>query len=310
MAGSLTIFIGMTTAIITIEMIKYTKHTILTLAALTSLHLLAPAKSLAVGSVVVTFAENASAETSSLAGTSLYDFNGLSTGRNTNVNWAGVGTFDQLYIKNPDAYGGATDATHPNGSKYSVQGVGTSVSQTTLTLSQNSGYFGLWWSAGDRANVMSFYNNSSLVAQFTTASLLGNLSSSYYGNPRNRGLNSGEPYAFINFFGDANTTWNKVVLTNATSSGFESDNYTSRVTTYNSQTDGSAAIGTAVARVSGTTTTAVASNATGAALWGSAGGVPGAPVPALGWVAAFGVCLALKGRKAAKGREADSSTRE
>ena len=302
----------MITAIKTIEMIKYTKRTILTLAALCTLHLLAPAKSFAVGSLVVTYAENAGAETSSLTGTSLYDFNGLSTGRHTNVNWAGVGTFDPLYIKSADTYGGATDATHPNGSNYSVQGVGTSVSQTTLTLSQNSGYFGLWWSAGDRSNMMSFYNNDSLVAQFTTSSLLGHLSSGYYGNPRNRGLDAGEPFAFINFFGDANTTWNKVVLTNATSSGFESDNYTARVSTYNAQADGSAALGTALARVSGTTTTAVASNATGAALWGSAGGVPGAPVPAVGWVAAFGVCLALKGRKSAKEREAefDSGTGE
>ena len=275
-------------------MIKRVNTITIPVVALAVLHFVAPCKSFAEGSVVITYSERPTAETSSLGGTSLYDFNSLSIGRNANVSRAGVGTFDQLYIKNADSYGGATDAAHPNGSKYSVQGVGTSVSQTTLTLAQNSGYFGLWWSAGDRSNVMAFYNNDSLVAQFTTSSLLGSLTSSYYGNPRNQALDSGEPFAFINFFGGAGTTWNKVTLTNATSSGFESDNYTSRSSTYNPQTDGSTLPGVAVARVSGTTTTRVSSGSTGAALWGSASAVPGAPVPAMGWMFAFGLCGVMK----------------
>jgi len=294
-----------------ISVMKFIKNTKLSLAAFAAMNLAAAVKSSAdAGAVVVTYTENAAQETSSLAGTSLYDFNGLALGRNTNVNWSGVGTFDQLYIKNADSYGGATDAAHPNGSKYSVQGVGTSVSQTTLTLAQNSGYFGLWWSAGDRSNVLAFYNDNSLVAQFTTSTLLGNLSSGYYGNPRNHALDSSEPFAFINFYGSANTSWNKVVLTNNSGSGFESDNYTVRTSTYNPQTDGSTLPGVAVARVSGTTTTSVTSTASGAALWGSSGAVPGAPTPPLLLVSAFGVCMAMKGRRSAKARGLGRTSRE
>ena len=255
------------------------------------------------GSVIVTYAENASQEVSSLSGTSVYDFNSLSLGRNTNVSWNNVGTFDQLYIKNPDQYGGATDSTHSGGTKYSVQGVGTSVSSSTLSLNQNSGYFGLWWSAGDASNVLDFYQNDSLVGEFKTNTLLTALGSSYKGNPRNRSLDSGEPFAFINFYGDANTTWNKIVFRNATSSGFESDNYTSRTSTYNQATDGTGSLGASLARVTGTTTTTLSPSASGAALWGSAGAVPGAPAPPLPLIAAFATALLMKARKGASKRK-------
>lgn len=250
--------------------------------------------------IVVTYAESPGQENSTLPNTQVFNFNSLSTGVNNNVNWSGVGSFDQLYIKSADQYGGATDPTHPNGTNYSVQGVGTPVSQTTLSLTNNSGYFGMWWSAGDPANVLDFYNGNTLVAQFTTASLLGQLSTAYDGNPRNTSLDSKEPFAFINFYGDANTTWNKIVLTNSGSSGFESDNYTSRVATYTPSTDGPTLPGVTVARVSGTTTTALSPTATGAALWGSASAVPGAPCPPLALVGFFGLAMLAKGRKNGK----------
>lgn len=252
------------------------------------------AASVSRASVIVTYAENAGRETTSLTSTQTYDFNNLSTGLNTNVSWSGVGTFNRLYIKNPDTYGGATDSTHPGGTKYSVQGVGTSVSSTTLTLAHDSAYFGLWWSAGDPSNVLDFYDHGRLQAEFTTRSLLSSLSAAYKGNPRNRSLDSNEPFAFINFYGDAQTNWDQIVFRNATSSGFESDNYTSRITTYDPHTDGSVLPGVTVARVSGTTTTVLRAHTAGAALWGSASAVPGAPAPPMALLLAFGFVFLVK----------------
>ena len=189
--------------------------------------------------VIVTYAENAGAETSSLVNSSTYTFNNLSTGVHTNVEWDEVGTFDKLNILNADQYGGAANT------KYAVEGIG-SVSQTILNLDHASGYFGMWWSAGDASNVLDFYSGANgtgtLLAQFTTANLLKALPKAYYGNPNTgtyAGKDAGEPFAFINFFATQGTAWSSVVFKNSSSSGFEGDNYTSRVAAYNASTDGS-----------------------------------------------------------------------
>ena len=259
------------------------------------------------GALIVTVAESPSLQYSSLLNTQVFDFNNLGTGLQSNVNWSGVGTFNQLFIKNADQYGGATDATHPNGTRYSVQGVGTSVSSTTLTLNSDSGYFGMWWSAGDASNLLQFYKDGNLVARFTTATLLQDLGTDYYGNPRNRNLDSSEPFAFINFFADANTSWDQIVFSNSSSSGFEPDNYTSRISTYNPLTDGPNVPGKAVARVDGTTVTKVAPNATGAALWGSQSAIPGAPAPPMLLMVAFGAVVLMKSRKNSNGKSKDGA---
>lgn len=247
--------------------------------------------------IVVTYAEDPSRETTSLSNAQVFDFNNLSTGVNNNVTWSGVGTFDKLFVKAADTYGGATDASHPNGTNYSVQGAGTSVSQTTLNLSTASGYFGFWWSAGDASNVLDFYKQGTLVAEFTTANLMTPLGSAYDGNPKNRSLDSHEPFAFLNFFGDADTTWDKIVFRNSSASGFESDNYTSRVSTYSPATDGSSLPGVTVARVSGTSTTTLSPGTTGSQLWGSSSAVPGAPAPPMSLLAVFGAVFLLKGKR-------------
>ncbi|XHR29055.1 MAG: hypothetical protein ACFUZC_00530 [Chthoniobacteraceae bacterium] len=187
----------------------------------------------------MTYAEQPGIESSSFINATTYDFNSLSTGLNTNVSWDGVGTFDQLYIKTADQYGGADN------SLYSVQGVGTSVSQTILNLDSSSAYFGLWWSAGDSSNVIRFYSGlngtGTLVAEFTTASLLEALGSAYNGNPNSgtySGQDSSEPFAYINFFAVEGSSWQSVVFTNSSGSGLESDNYSSRTEAYDSTTDG------------------------------------------------------------------------
>ena len=184
-------------------------------------------------SMVVTYAGAPNEESSSLSGTQEFTFDDIALGLHSNVVWTGVGTYNKLYTQVADQYGGAVNAAHTNGSPYSVQG-SAHVPITTLTLNTPSAYFGLWWSAGDAANVLDFYSGGStsgtLVAEFTTANLMQKLPKpSYYGNPRNRSLDNNEPFAFINFFGETNTVWDTIVFRNSSSSGFESDNHTSRV---------------------------------------------------------------------------------
>jgi hypothetical protein len=247
--------------------------------------------------LIVTYAENANLTVSSLTGTQVFDFNSMKIGRSKNVAWKGVGTFDQLFIKSADAYGGAADSTNPTGSLYSLQGAGSPVTSTTLQLDIASSYFGMWWSAGDPRNVLTFYSGDALVGKFTTSSLLESLPSSYDGNPINRMINGEEPYAFINFFGDEKTTWDRIVLNNDGSSGFESDNYTSRVAAWNPKEDG-ALPGVPVAIVSGSTTTAVTEKSLAETRWAldetSVASVPAAPAPPLVLLAAFAAVFAFR----------------
>jgi len=246
------------------------------------------------GASLVTYAEDPDQINTTLSGASVFDFNTLATGKNTAVNWNGVGSFDQLFIKTPDQYGGATDGTHPGGTQYSVQGVGSGVTMTTLSLTTDSSYFGFWWSAGDASNVLRFYNDGQLVQEFTTASLLSVLPDDYFGNPRNRSLNTGEPYAFINFFGDAHTSWDSITLTNLGNTGFESDNYTTRVAAWNPTNDGPLP-GVGVAIIEGTTTTPVIPGSLTGSYW--EGSAPGAPAPPLPLIVAFGLAAVAKFRK-------------
>lgn len=250
--------------------------------------------------VIITYAENPGDYSSSLANTQVYDFNSLRTGKSTNVNWSGVGTFSQLYVKNADAYGGATDAQHPDGTRYSLQGAGSGVLSSILKLDTPSSYFGMWWSAGDPRNVLEFYNGDTLVGRFTTASLMDPLPAAYDGNPRNRSINPGEPYGFINFFADETTAWDRIVFNNDGSSGFESDNYTTRVAAWDPLVDG-ALPGVPVAIASGTTTKSVTAASLEGTRWSldetSVGAVPGAPLPPWTLLAAFGAVVAARRAK-------------
>ena len=188
----------------------------------------------------MTYAEQPNSDNTTLSGTSVFDFNSLTANRKyTGLAWTGVGTIDSIYVKSADSYGGAADATHASGSNYGVQstsvGSPNNVVTSTLNLNSSISYFGLWWSAGDAKNVLDFYNGSSLVAEFTTGNLLAALPSSYYGNPRNRSLDSGEPFGFINFYGQSGVSWDKIVFRNNGSSGFEADNYTVRAAAWGTQ---------------------------------------------------------------------------
>jgi hypothetical protein len=236
--------------------------------------------------LIVTYAEHPGELNSTLINTTVDTFNSLSTGMHATADWtdpstgAVVGTFNDLYIKGTDQYGGA------NNTNYAVTGLGIDT-RTVLNLTQSSAYFGLWWSAGDPKNVLDFYSGANgtgtLLAEFSTANLMNKLTpktlypNGYYGNP-NAGANyqrdSSEPFAFINFFGTSGTNWSSIVVTNNGNSGFEADNYTSRVAAYDPATDGSMP-GIVLEAINGTQVTPYNN------------GIPQAPEPAAKWAMFF-----------------------
>ena len=100
----------------------------------------------------------------------------------------------------------------------------------TLTLSQAVNYFGLWFSALDRGNNISFYNGNTLVESFSAANysaLVGSClagGNPYCGNP-NSGANPNEQYAYLNFF-DIDGSFDHIVFTESPQAGeLESDNH-------------------------------------------------------------------------------------
>ena len=212
--------------------------------------------------------ESPSATTSTVAHTVIYDFNTNSTGvqstywlysinssNQANLDWmtnnlivtngvtnASLGSYSNLNVKIADKYGGAPSLTNSAvDTKYNAVVSGNTM---TFTLNSPAQYFGMWWSAGDAHNTLEFLSNGVTVFTFTTAdvisALAGNTNKSlYYGNPTTQflGQNSGEPYAFLNFFGDSNTSFNEILLTQPVAATFESDNWTLRDPYYGAYTN-------------------------------------------------------------------------
>ncbi len=136
-----------------------------------------------------------------------------------------------LVMYSADQYGGAGGAGYypelfASGGSYTLN----------LTTSGNLpgvNYFGMWFSALDAGNQLQFYENNTLLMTFTPAefqSLVGacpSSSNAFCGNPNAnfKGDDSGEQFAFLNFF-DQNGYFNKIVFTETGGGGFESDNHT------------------------------------------------------------------------------------
>jgi hypothetical protein len=95
---------------------------------------------------------------------------------------------------------------------------------TTLTLNSPQFYFGMWWSAGDAANQLSFFDGATLVGSFNVGSIIPLLNSSYYGNPNPAflGQDPNEPFAYLNFTATGTTQITSVVFGGG---NFESDNH-------------------------------------------------------------------------------------
>ena len=247
--------------------------------------------------IIISASGGTGAFNSTLDNVNVETFDNLPLGVNNNVSWSGVGTFDSLNIKSADAYGGAPTAANPTGSQYAVEGLNV-VNTTTLTLNTPSSYFGMYWSAADSPNDIKFYNGGNLVADINTATFQSALPSSYNGNPITAGWHTGqdssEPFAFINFVGDATTTWDTIVFSNNGGSGFEGDNYTSRVNGWNPVTDG-ALPGTPLLELKDGTLTSISGVPSS-----FAAAAPGAPAPSLTACLAFAGVLLLQALRRSK----------
>jgi hypothetical protein len=167
-----------------------------------------------------------------------------------------IGTYDQVYVRTADSYGGAVDPSS-NGGRSNYLTVNPNLgglSKTTLTFEEDQKYFGIWWSAGDTQNRLAFYDgNNNLVGNFDSSLLTQTIQQMpvatqnlYKGNPlTSPKQNTGEYYAYVNFFTTETSSIRKVVFSNAVSTGFESDNH-SVATSYNSVRGAGVPEGTAV----------------------------------------------------------------
>lgn len=149
-----------------------------------------------------------------------------------------TGSYTQgLVLTKADQYGGAGGT-----GDYAEVKNGSTKTSYTLTLSTSGSltkvnYFGLWFSALDAGNDLKFYDGSTLVYDFTPAlfqKLVGscpNSSNAFCGNPSGtyKGDDSGEQYAFLNFYdegGDITSIVFSETSTGGSGAGFESDNQT------------------------------------------------------------------------------------
>ena len=105
-------------------------------------------------------------------------------------------------------------------------------------------------------------------------------------------INTGKPYGFINFFGDAKTSWDSVVVTSNGKSELITDNHTSRVEPWNPLVDG-ALPGVPVAIGSGKESKKITKDDLQGTLWAAA---PAAPLPPLPLLVAFGTLALARSR--------------
>ena len=220
--------------------------------------------------MIMTYAASAGVTTSSVANSTFYTFDTLphagSSGQASvdvviPISDGNSASLNTVNIIAANQYGGAADVAFPNGSPFAVQSKGGTEGNTPVTivtLADPVYYFGLWWSAGDAANYLYFYNGSTLLARMSTAYLKAEIASApaYFGNPTpgsNHGKDSSEPFAFLNFFDMGSQGITSIILSNSANSGFESDNWTFRTATYGSNPlDGPTLPGVLVEDVSGT----------------------------------------------------------
>lgn len=179
---------------------------------------------------------------------------------------AGIAITGTCTIYTVQGHAGATPLA--TNSTPTIGGSGSNFPSTTdntspivITLSQESRYLGLWWSAGSTGNTMKFFNGNTLLLTLTTADIMNLLGTPpanntawqasnndtsgntitaingslnrkvwYFGNPRGYGsttptsqssLTANEPFVYLHMFTGGLLTFNKVELSGT---GFEFDN--------------------------------------------------------------------------------------
>jgi len=173
-------------------------------------------------SQVVFTVEGAGVQSTTVAGATTETFNGLAPGGYGSF-VTPIGTFSGGAIVPANLYGGAGGT----GNYYAV-GSESGTTSETLTFNSAQNYLGMWWSAGDVNNTLKFFNGATLLATFTTATLIGSgyLTSAFYGNPNSDfpDQDPREPFDYLNFTGISGTTFTSVEFDNTLSTGFEMDN--------------------------------------------------------------------------------------
>ena len=139
------------------------------------------------------------------------------------------GVYHDAQILSADRYGGA-GGTGQYPVTFSSSGYELDLSST---IPGGVNYFGYWLSALDSGNTVTFYSHGHQLFTFNPQDVIDAVNghadhASYYGNPNAafHGLNSGEPYIFLNFFNDAGTFDKVVFAENPQQGGYESDNHT------------------------------------------------------------------------------------
>ncbi|HLO87048.1 MAG TPA: PEP-CTERM sorting domain-containing protein [Nostocaceae cyanobacterium] len=80
----------------------------------------------------------------------------------------------------------------------------------TINFAQTLDYFGLYWGSIDAFNFIRFFNNNTVVGEFSGSNIPG----------------TGD--LFVNFFADPGETFNRIILSSS-AVGFESDNHAFRL---------------------------------------------------------------------------------
>jgi hypothetical protein len=129
-----------------------------------------------------------------------------------------------------DQYGGA-GGTAPYPEVYAGNSYTLTLNNTSAVPGVN--YFGLWISALDSGNLLTFYEKGAPIYSFTLAdflALIGSCPNAFCGNPTPAflGADSGQQYAFLNFF-DTSGYFDQVVVSEDpgfSGNGFETANQT------------------------------------------------------------------------------------
>jgi alpha-tubulin suppressor-like RCC1 family protein len=166
------------------------------------------------------FAEQAGVYSSSVLGVEEFTFDDLTpntfASEEDPIIWPGVGKFTAGMINSHDIYGGAKRTNY--------------ISQDiTLELDNPANFFGFWWSAGGRGDVLTLYNDDQLLLRFTTNDII--LSEDYDGCSEAWKIDGTTYYAcdelfvFLNVRLDDGLTFNRVEFKGSV----EADNYTVRL---------------------------------------------------------------------------------
>ncbi len=136
-----------------------------------------------------------------------------------------IGTYHGVNVQAADQFGGASGRGN-----YAVSCI-NATSGYSISFNQDLTYFGFWLSALDGGNQLSFFSSGTEVFSFSANDVFGLVSdkSGYHGNPNEefRDQNRDEPYVFLNFFADDDSSFDEIVFRQTTpGAGYESDNHT------------------------------------------------------------------------------------